>query len=513
MLFNSKHYIDNYRQDLPSTFNWYSRKIIRDPTKLYYNPNLSVNNEIDELRINNFVKEPARPRQVKNVDDLEKERLERYGLKTDISPGLDKLIKKLSDTPLSFDKIDPNTGQVITDPLTGLPQRQTMSVSQVLNNVNTTLSALHSLNQNINNLSGSIPIELQQISQLLLLNAMQPGQVLTQQQAVIIMGNRQFQENIQTVGDTLGESNADSNDIFSNRDLQLSIFRELGYDRYIDFMRQIRRDVEENEIRRYNTEDIVRELEEEEEKSGISSRGSLISPKKQPLEEAAEATRGLTELIESQAAALSPLPPLSERSSESDEEFKSPELASVSQENKEGAPKSPIIQQIIKEDVTSLAGPDSGLPLNPQFISDQYLSIIQDKKLINGKQPFIVEHYKKFISNDNRLASSFNKSKGNGFIGDKTLYDYIIQKKTHKIIVTSKTNFRLIKAGSKDDNEDKIFASLTNPKQEGKGVGKVVGHTLQGLAIAGALGDLKDPKVLLGAAVLGGLGTALTRLG
>ncbi len=84
----------------PQSFDYSKVKVINNKQTLSLPPSLHINNEIDELRVRDFMKNEPEPRKILDLDEIERMRLARFGQKVDISP--EKLYEKFAGTALKL---------------------------------------------------------------------------------------------------------------------------------------------------------------------------------------------------------------------------------------------------------------------------------------------------------------------------------------------------------------------------------------------------------------------------
>ncbi len=121
--FASIRYDNNFDQD--------KRPVIYNTHHLELDDPFTIQNKIDELRVNNFTKNAPRPRIIPDVDLLEQERLQRYGNKTDIGPGT--IFDRLRQKDVRMPKKD-IYGNIILDPVTHKPVEVIMKYEDMLMN-------------------------------------------------------------------------------------------------------------------------------------------------------------------------------------------------------------------------------------------------------------------------------------------------------------------------------------------------------------------------------------------
>ncbi len=99
-------------------------------------------NRIDEIRVNNSIAIPPRPRIIPDIDVMEQERLKLYGPKMDIQPKT--LFERFSKSSLKIPQKDA-AGNYILDPVTGERVYREMSYRQMLQDPTSILYRLQTL--------------------------------------------------------------------------------------------------------------------------------------------------------------------------------------------------------------------------------------------------------------------------------------------------------------------------------------------------------------------------------
>lgn len=111
--------LDYIRQE--QSFDWYNRKTINLNNKLELDEIPIANNWIDEMRVTTYVKPIQASRVIEDVEVLERQRAEEYGLKVDVNP--EDIIKDLSQKMVTVFKYNldgsrqwnPRSGELITE--------------------------------------------------------------------------------------------------------------------------------------------------------------------------------------------------------------------------------------------------------------------------------------------------------------------------------------------------------------------------------------------------------------
>lgn len=114
----------------PRSFDYSKVPIIKTNNKLNLDPRLGIQNEIDELRIANFMMNPPRPRQIPEVDLVEQERMRLYGEKVDISP--ETLYERFKGKVIKVPRRDAD-GKVMKDVTSNQPLMRFMTWTEMLN--------------------------------------------------------------------------------------------------------------------------------------------------------------------------------------------------------------------------------------------------------------------------------------------------------------------------------------------------------------------------------------------
>jgi len=166
-------------QSIPGTYNSYDRKIIRDNINLTFPKQKLINNWVDELRSKNFIKYPPRPRKVgiQDLDEIERIRLQKYGIKFDLSKSL-QFLKFARITIKRFDEggrmLDQN-GNITNDPNNQANEiisvHDLLSTPHILQRTARLMQAIRSAR------AGIMPLQLQHVQQNVL---MQQAQIVAQ---------------------------------------------------------------------------------------------------------------------------------------------------------------------------------------------------------------------------------------------------------------------------------------------------------------------------------------------
>ncbi len=96
----------------PKSFDFSKVKIIDNDQTLNLPQKYDINNWIDELRVRDFMKNEPEPRTIQSLNEIEKNRLARFGMKVDISP--ERIFEKLSGVTLKLPRFN-NEGEILRD--------------------------------------------------------------------------------------------------------------------------------------------------------------------------------------------------------------------------------------------------------------------------------------------------------------------------------------------------------------------------------------------------------------
>lgn len=160
-------------------------RIRRESGLLSLDPVTNPEHIMDELRVNNFMKNPPRPRQVPTIDEIELERLTKYGPRVDISA--ERIYQQMQGKVVKVPERRPNGSVVHNPPLlnqslhpvTGRnPVMKYMSFSDLFHDLTSAAYVLQHLK--------SLPPNYERDTQILLLKAAEYGREMTDKQAAKI---------------------------------------------------------------------------------------------------------------------------------------------------------------------------------------------------------------------------------------------------------------------------------------------------------------------------------------
>ncbi len=120
--------LDYYRKD--QSFDWFNRKTININNKLDLEEIPIANNWLDDIRINSYVTPSQPSRRIIDVEELERQRVEEYGLKVDVHA--EDIIKDLSEKMVTLTRKNEITGDRLTDPRTGETMTYDRTLLQVI---------------------------------------------------------------------------------------------------------------------------------------------------------------------------------------------------------------------------------------------------------------------------------------------------------------------------------------------------------------------------------------------